>query len=405
MKKLLLLSALLFTFSNFYSQISIEESDYIEIGDEIKMIMYNFEYPVKTSDIITSEMSFSEYPNAISSEFNINIFDPALTDVNGVFTNATFAYQASIGLLYCKVTNNKVELLGFQGSLGEFYFDSSIDYVFPEPVVLYNFPLNYQDANESNVSIDVPEIQIADIEEILSSVIGADNFTTIASLVSAIKISFELGIKNEFDEFGTINFAGDQTIINGSFSYLREKRTYMVNTNLLFKIANTIPIYGGQYIPLSSLVSILQLFGQSIELPDLSAILAPTTIPSYSYWTKAEKYPLVEIILNSAEDTIYNVSIRSKDGLFNNYGTYQHTAILKDVAFPNPADNFINFDLAQYTSNELNIYSLSGTLLTNIFIDEETIEVDISNYSSGTYFYKIIDKTGYTIAGGKFIKE
>lgn len=396
MKKLFALSLLLFAFSNFYSQIIIEKSDYVEIGDEIKRITYSFSDIVKANDILTNPPTFSEYPNSTSAEANLLITDPSITDVNGVFTEATFAYLDALGLFYYKVSGNKVEILGYQGTLGSLDFDLGdqvIDFVFPTPIELYTFPLSFEDTKQGKANINM-EFVIEDFKDILIEMIGEEYYNTITNLVKSIKIEIEININIDFDEFGSIGFSGNN-VINGDFSYLRENRKYIVTPNMLFGIS----ILGTTlYVPLKDLSDYIDI---GFEIPDLT-----TTITSYNYWTKEEKYPLAEVLLSSTADTVYSVSIRHKDGLFNSQsGICKPNLIFEDIAFPNPATDCINFNVIDYINFNLHIYSLTGNLIEVKPINEETVTVDLSIYNSGNYVYKIFDKNGIAIAGGRFIKQ
>jgi hypothetical protein len=80
--------------------------------------------------------------------------------------------------------------------------------------------------------------------------------------------------------------------------------------------------------------------------------------------------------------------------------------------YPNPSHDKIIFAIKPKTSNanfEVKIYNLQGILLANsAFKTSSTwadkIEIDISNFTNGTYFYRILENTK-PFTTGKFIKN
>lgn len=70
--------------------------------------------------------------------------------------------------------------------------------------------------------------------------------------------------------------------------------------------------------------------------------------------------------------------------------------------FPNPAKEYINLETNSPDDQKVEIYALSGKLLLNASFNQRS-QIDISNLSSGTYIYKVINTlSGKIAATNKF---
>lgn len=94
--------------------------------------------------------------------------------------------------------------------------------------------------------------------------------------------------------------------------------------------------------------------------------------------------------------------------LLNSLGNFSTTAEnIKETSnirvYPNPANDFVNFELNQSSNkNIIQIYSVDGKLIESKQI-ESNYKLDISDYKSGLYIYKIY--TNHKIINGKLIKK
>lgn len=89
-------------------------------------------------------------------------------------------------------------------------------------------------------------------------------------------------------------------------------------------------------------------------------------------------------------------------------GGIDHTIHKKAVIFyPNPFNNVINLTLndTSYLNNaELSIYDVSGREIYRVTLSNLTMQLDLSNLSSGTYFYKI-NSSNKTIQFGGMVAK
>ena len=71
--------------------------------------------------------------------------------------------------------------------------------------------------------------------------------------------------------------------------------------------------------------------------------------------------------------------------------------------FPNPAKSIITITNAQENIKSIQLYDMQGRMLQSETIDKTSVQLDISNYQTGTYIIKIT--TDYGITNRKFIKN
>ncbi len=82
-------------------------------------------------------------------------------------------------------------------------------------------------------------------------------------------------------------------------------------------------------------------------------------------------------------------------------------ALMKSQCFPNPTKNAltISFDNYQNSSFDLYIYNAIGMEITKTTTNSNKVNLSVSKYKQGAYFYKLVDKTHKKFTIGRFIKE
>ncbi|MHB8262003.1 MAG: ice-binding family protein [Bacteroidia bacterium] len=76
--------------------------------------------------------------------------------------------------------------------------------------------------------------------------------------------------------------------------------------------------------------------------------------------------------------------------------------------YPNPFSTSVTIsinDASQINNCELRIYTILGAEVVNTTITKQLITLETSNFSSGVYFFKIIDNTNKVIQSGKLIAQ
>lgn len=79
------------------------------------------------------------------------------------------------------------------------------------------------------------------------------------------------------------------------------------------------------------------------------------------------------------------------------YGVLANTTFSinsKISMFPNPAQNIITISYKSLNSVNLEIMDSVGRLVSTNKLNEDTTKIDISNFSNGTYIFKIISEEG-----------
>ena len=115
--------------------------------------------------------------------------------------------------------------------------------------------------------------------------------------------------------------------------------------------------------------------------------------------------------LTESGDYIYSVRMISDEcsGLFQNVSViYNHVSIEENTkanvsVYPNPAKDFIKLSAIGGQSSVVRIYNCIGTIVEEMEIDSEDVEIDISEYNSGIYFININGENGNVIK--KFVKN
>ncbi len=122
---------------------------------------------------------------------------------------------------------------------------------------------------------------------------------------------------------------------------------------------------------------------------------------------------ITKVGFEEAEDVKIDPGTKSKqEPLAISYAKFDSISeqTLSVSVFPNPASIFINFVLQEDFQPKANfliqIFSNAGNLIEEKSISENRYELDLSSYTSGIYFYKIISKneSAQEFISGQFVK-
>lgn len=72
--------------------------------------------------------------------------------------------------------------------------------------------------------------------------------------------------------------------------------------------------------------------------------------------------------------------------------------------YPNPAVDYIYLSFGETIVSHINVFDMSGRMLSNTLINSTNYRMDVSSYRSGTYIVKIFDKKGNSTTA-KFMKQ
>ena len=114
---------------------------------------------------------------------------------------------------------------------------------------------------------------------------------------------------------------------------------------------------------------------QWLECPAYSMISGAT---DQAYQVTANGYYTVEVSLNGCVDTADCLLV-----LIENIDEYQQTNLIN--LYPNPVDNVLTIDNMASAEGVLQIYDISGKLVTSYLISSARTQLDLSNLNSGIY--------------------
>ena len=104
-------------------------------------------------------------------------------------------------------------------------------------------------------------------------------------------------------------------------------------------------------------------------------------------------YTVGQIAFTYKSDTTGNVSegVQQSHETFT-VGVYQYQPSFTTSAYPNPVSDFITIDLKQYTEDEINfqLVDIVGNVIQQQPLTETQTHIDLSPYTTGIYFIKVI---------------
>ncbi len=74
------------------------------------------------------------------------------------------------------------------------------------------------------------------------------------------------------------------------------------------------------------------------------------------------------------------------------------------LVYPNPAKDYLNFDMGLYRDFQLSVYNQLGQILLQKNFTSGNNTINIRDFTTGIYFYKLLTKNGKVISE-KFVKE
>jgi len=105
-------------------------------------------------------------------------------------------------------------------------------------------------------------------------------------------------------------------------------------------------------------------------------------------------------------DSYFNTCF--KTGVYTSSIKAKNIEVINTVSFPNPASQniTIQFDNARFKTYQIVIYDNLGRLISILDeVSNSKVEVDVSKYESGIYYFKLLNDTGWIGSCGKFLVE
>jgi hypothetical protein len=120
----------------------------------------------------------------------------------------------------------------------------------------------------------------------------------------------------------------------------------------------------------------------------------------YTYWANGAGYSVAS--LTDAQDlgTITSGTYLLSSSLIGI--AEQHSTSSLISLFPNPASESISFVSSGTKISTIEIYDVTGNVITAEQVVNDNTNVNVSNYANGIYFFRAIDANGNVIDRGKF---
>ena len=353
---------LLFIAINTYGQITVIDTDLVDVGDVIFQATDNT--PASTINIgntgINQTWDFSTLQE--SSTGNLLFISPIGTTYENQYPNANLCMNDNGSLSYYNKTSTGLFIHGIG------------DTVFNSPALFYPLPLTY------NLSVSDGPVVIIDnaiTGPVLNSAIPP---STVAALSN--------GLANRADTAlikitNTTNFlvdaSGTMTMPLGTFDALRLKSTKYTNSELDIYCSDTISGIGTwiNNIPFSS-------------IPLLAGFSNNATEYKYEWITNdpSVAFLLVEIIVDSADNIINGVSFQTTAPSYINESNQDIFNI-----YPIPATYNLNLESTIDNITTYKMYDLNGNLILENTFTKNT-KVDLNNMAKGSYLLNIITEKG-----------
>lgn len=349
MKKNYILFLMLLAFTSMNAQITITENNLASVGSTFTISTDS----TVSETIIPGEAGANKTWDFRSlrpqSTDKIGYMLPAWTPYSEEFPEANFAaYSNSDGDAYAFFSRTDEELAAV-GLVGN-YADFGQFIINLEPKnVYYDFPVQYEDSREETYYF---EVNLGNI---------MDPFDSIRFKETTHKIS-------------SVDAWGSMEIELGTFDVLRIKEETVVYDSIW-----------GKTFGFWSLIS-------SDEQP----------YTDYNWETNDETigYTLVSMSYDEESGKVEDVDFLNSRPVSVNDKLETSVNI-----FPNPTNGVVIFSFNEIINGKLSIYDSQSKMLMQKFVGSEKTEIDISNLSTGLYFYNLKNDKGEILKTGKLIKK
>ena len=71
--------------------------------------------------------------------------------------------------------------------------------------------------------------------------------------------------------------------------------------------------------------------------------------------------------------------------------------------YPNPANEFVNFQITSTKLKSIEIIDVAGRLIAKTTVTNEVTQFDISAFKDGPYFYRVLDASGNVVIVNKLM--
>lgn len=351
MKTFTFLAIFIFAFS-LNAQISLNSDDIIGSGKVIELATDYTPDASVTPGLAGANQTWDFSGLSVDDLEKLLTMNPDWTPYSFFFPNANLVMYSPEDSVYMYLQNSTTAL-SMLGMYGTFLDSIEMPVIYTPPLILAEFPVQYQNHKDSDASFSffMP----------ISGVPGVDS----------AKFKMDVMTTTDIDAWGTI------TIPLGSFEALRFYTVEESTDSIWFKMGGFWTFY--------------------MEEKDISN--------TYSWWSNdnATGYILVEFDYFAANDSVGEVTFLNSSPA-QSIANRQTSSLIS--IYPNPSDNYINFDYEGESDAQLELFNNVGKLLLSKEITaREITKISMEKYPSGIYFYNLVGNNGDVISTGKFCKK
>ncbi len=371
MKRLLPFLVFILLGQGLWSQITVDNSVFPQIGDTLVTVYDGVPTGVSIGSAGPNQSwSFSKLQGLMKKSIYAS---PGEGKSKAFFPGADMLRKDNGNReLYINATNAKLEYMGFAEAdlIG---IDVATLTKFTPALEELQVPLNYQDKKTSNAKTVL--------------VFGAESLPgylldSLPISPDSVRLRIEIQRKDEIDAWGVLSIPG------GDYEVLRKKRTEVRNTFIDAKISSL------PWLDMTDAVD-----------KDL-AIIGKEISTHYYFISEEEKEPIAILEVDPKTKIVQKVEYKANDVKSNI--NYVNKGRVDVFAYPNPAIEEVRFEFLNLPKGnyELSIYNILGVevLKEEYKINtNRTARVDLTEFRKGTYLYSLVNEKGKTITTKRLI--
>ena len=368
MKKNLFPIALIFIGLNSFAQITVSDTDIIDVGDIFYQAQDTLPSPLISVGNAGSNQTWDFTSLQVHEYDTIEILDPFITPFASFYPTSNLCIDNDGTYMYINKTANETVILG-------------VDDIVLDPSLLY-VPLPLSSSTSGStvpITIDSTIFDPLVLSFIISDTLAPYiSYPILTDKIDSLRVIVSESSDYEVDAWGQIS------IQLGTFDCLRLKTVRNITSTFMAYCSNTSSSSSGAWYNLPSALippSTLVLF--NFVLTDLG--FDPEAVISYQWWTNDPliKFALVQINIDSlgeidAVDFMHAPLPSSVNNLLsNNFKIY-----------PIPARNNLTIEAQNNELTNLTLVDVNGKeILTSKFT--QIINLDVSQIAKGIYYLNL----------------
>ena len=344
-KQIFLLVFILLT-GNIYAQITVTDTDIIDVGDVIYQATDSIPGTMITPGNAGANQTWDFSSLNISELDTMIIISPVGTPFEAFHPTANICIEDEDEYIYINKSSSGVNLVGFDD--------------IPYPQLILPLPLNY------GMSLSIGPTTAMDTA--MANMFLPDSlaiFITMGQAQEVDSIGVQVEIQTDFD----VDAYGNVTIPLGTYDALRLKANQITTTNFFAYCTDTLFGTGSGWYPMPS-----QIFPSEVEI-----------IISYQWWTNNPtlKFALVEMTVDSSGNVEEVLFLTNPGATF-----IQEQPLLDVTVYPIPSTDFLTIELLDDQNASLKLIDALGKVVLEESFNYTT-QLDMSVFAKGIYYLSL----------------